>query len=263
MRCSVVPGSGLARDALWASVGRVGRMTRHGTIATLAAALVAIGIGASAPAGTPLAALEAPDAALNPGTMDSVAGPDRPAVPTARERALAGNPLWGIPLRLLTATRERPLFSPSRRPPAPPVVAAPQLPPRPAAAKPAEPDHPLLTIVGTIVGETEGIGVFIDQATNDIIRLHTGQDHDGWVLRSVRGRETMFEKESKTATLALAPPGALAAAPAVPPPGPIQPSHALIPVAAPAGNTWVDGDGQLIAPPQKTSQTGGAAGRSR
>jgi general secretion pathway protein N len=238
-------------------------MIRYATIAALAAALFACGgIAASAATATPLAALETPDGALNPGTMDSVAGQDRPAVPTAREHAPTGNPLWGIPLRLLTATRERPLFSPSRRPPAPPVVAAPQLPPRPAAAKP-EPDHPLLTIVGTIIGETEGIGVFIDQATNDIIRIHTGQDHDGWVLRSVRGRETMFEKHDRTATLALPAPGALAAAPGVPAPGPIQPSQALIPVAAPAGNTWVDGDGQLITPPQKTSNAGRAAGRAR
>jgi general secretion pathway protein N len=237
-------------------------MTGHGTIATLAAALLASGIGASAPA-APLAALETPDRALSPGTMDPMAGSDRPAVPTAREREPAGNPLWGIPLRLLTATRERPLFSPSRRPPAPPVIAAPQLPPRPAPAKPAAPDHPLLTIVGTIVGETEGIGVFIDQATNDVIRIHTGQDHDGWVLRSVRGRETRFEKDSQTATLALPPPGALAAAPGVPAPGTIQPSHALVPVAAPGGNAWVDGDGQLIAPPPKTFQASGAAARPR
>jgi general secretion pathway protein N len=239
-------------------------MTRHGTIATLAAAFLACGgIGASAPAATPLAALETPDGALNPGAMDSAAAPDRPAVPTARAQAPRGNPLWGIPLRLLTATRERPLFSPSRRPPAPPVVAAPQLPPRPAAAKPAAPDHPLLTIVGTIIGETEGIGVFIDPATNDVIRLHTGQDHDGWVLRAVRGRETMFEKNDRTATLALPPPGTVATAPEAPTPGAIQPSHALIPVAAPAGNSWVDGDGQLITPPQKTSNAGRAAGRAR
>src|SRR3954467_6929548 len=43
-----------------------------------------------------------------------------------------GNPLWGISLNALTATRERPIFSPSRRPPAPTppalVVAAPLLP---------------------------------------------------------------------------------------------------------------------------------------
>ncbi len=37
-------------------------------------------------------------------------------------KSQAGNPLWAIPLSALTETRERPLFSASRRPP---VVAAP------------------------------------------------------------------------------------------------------------------------------------------
>jgi general secretion pathway protein N len=243
-------------------------MTLYRTIATFATALVACGAVASwAAAASPLAALESPESGFNPGATGPLA-PDRPAVPTAQQAA-TGNPLWGIPLRVLTATRERPLFSPSRRPPAPPVVAAPQLPSRPVVAKPAPPDHPLLTVVGTIIGETEGIGVFIDQATNDIIRLHTGQDHDGWILRSVRGRQTVFEKDDQTATLALPAPDA----PTGPAPVPAnQPTASIpvpaaaspIPAAAQAGNTWVDGDGQLITPPPpKVLQTSGAAGRAR
>jgi general secretion pathway protein N len=245
-------------------------MTFDRTIAALAIALLACGAFASwATAASPLAALESPEGGLNPGALGPMA-PDRPAVPTARQGA-TGNPLWGIPVRVLTATRERPLFSPSRRPPAPPIVAAPQLPPRPApAAKPAPPDHPLLTVVGTIIGESEGIGVFIDQATNDIIRLHTGQDHDGWILRKVRGRETVFEKEDRTATLALPAPDAPAGSAQVPANQPtasipVPAAASPIPVAAPqAGNTWVDGDGQLITPPaQKILQTNGAAGRAR
>jgi hypothetical protein len=213
------------------------------------------GVGALA-AEPPVATLEGPQS----GALDPMA--DRAAVPTAREAAPTGNPLWGIPLRVLTATRERPLFSPSRRPPAPPAVAAPQLPPHPVAATKPEPDHPLLTVVGTIVGETEGIGVFIDDATKDVIRLHTGQDHDGWVLRSVQGRETVFERKDRTAKLALP---ALPANGSGPGPGstpaPNQPGQASAPVPAAAqpGNTWMDGDGQLITPP-KTIQ---AAGKSR
>ena len=39
-------------------------------------------------------------------------------------RSGAANPLWAIPLDSLTATRERPLFSVSRRPPPAPVAAA-------------------------------------------------------------------------------------------------------------------------------------------
>jgi len=238
-------------------------MTQYGTIGKLAAALIAVGaLGAWAVAATPPSGLEAPEGTFNAG-LDPAA--DRPAVPIT-ERAPTGNPLWGIPLRVLTATRERPLFSPSRRPPAPPVVAAP-VPPRPVVApKAAEPDHPLLTIVGTIVGGNDGIGVFIDSATNDVIRLHTGQDHGGWVLRSVQGREATFEKNSRNATLALPAPGALPGPPsgtpamAGQPAQPVQPIQATLPAPAPVqAGTWVDGDGQVITPPKPYQ----AAGRAR
>jgi general secretion pathway protein N len=236
-------------------------MTRYGPIAGVATAfLVCGGLGALI-AATPPAGLEAPESTFNTGTMDPTATPDRAAVPNAREHALTGNPLWAIPLRVLTATRERPLFSPSRRPPAPAVVAAPP-PPRPAPTKPPEPDHPLLTIVGTIVSETDSIGVFIDQATNDVIRLHTGQDHDGWTLRAVQRRETIFEKDSRKATLALP----TATQPTGSPAGPNPPMQtaAPVPAAAPVGNTWMDGDGQLIAPPaRRTFEASGPPGRPR
>jgi hypothetical protein len=241
-----------------------GNRTTKLTIALLACAA----LSAWAAAATPPAGLETPESALNPGDPSAV----RPAVAITRERAPSGNPLWGIPLRILTATRERPLFSPSRRPPAPPAVAAAAPPPRPvAAAKPPEPDHPLLNIVGTIVSASDGIGVFIDQGTNEVLRMHTGQEHDGWVLRSVQGREANFEKNERTSTLALPAPGATAtpgAAPALagmtgqPVPAPLPaaaPAVAPAPAPAPAqaGNTWVDGDGNTIAPPPKLYQAAG------
>jgi general secretion pathway protein N len=43
----------------------------------------------------------------------------------------------------------------------------------------------------------------MDEATRDIVRLRTGENHDGWVLRSVRGREATLEKGPETAILAL------------------------------------------------------------
>jgi general secretion pathway protein N len=116
--------------------------------------------------------------------------------------APAGNPLWAIPIKALSATRERPIFSPSRRPPAPAVAAAPYAPP-PQPAKPAEPDRPQLSLVGTIAGDTEGFGIFLDRSANTVLRLKTGEAHKGWILREVRGRETVLEKGDRTVTLAL------------------------------------------------------------
>jgi general secretion pathway protein N len=118
-----------------------------------------------------------------------------------------GNPLWTIPLSQLAATRDRPIFSPSRRPP-PPVAVAPiyVAPTAPRVAK-AEPERPPLTLVGTIAGENDAIAVFVLQGTGTTVRLHTNDSHEGWVLRSVQGREATLQKGDASSVLALAPPG--------------------------------------------------------
>jgi len=150
-------------------------------------------------------ALDLPPSNVMPAPVDI-----SPGAPTRVDRSdPSGNPLWAIPLSALTATRERPLFLPSRRPPAPAVAGTPVAVAPPAAPPPAEPERPPLTLVGAIASETEGFAVFLDQATNSVIRLKTGQDHSGWVLRSVKGREATLQKDRLTATLVLPVPGAL------------------------------------------------------
>jgi general secretion pathway protein N len=118
------------------------------------------------------------------------------------QRESSGNPLWAVPLAKLTVTRERPLFSPSRRPPAPAVAAPPSVAPR-VVAPPAPPERPLLALVGSVVGQTGSIAVFTDTTTNNAVRLKMGQDHAGWILRSIKGREATLQKDSQTAVLAL------------------------------------------------------------
>ena len=49
--------------------------------------------------------------------------------------------------------------------------------------------------------------MFLDQATNSVVRLKTGQDHEGWVLRAVKGREATLHKNGRSETLALPVPG--------------------------------------------------------
>jgi general secretion pathway protein N len=130
---------------------------------------------------------------------------DTPSPKLADDRA-RGNPLWAIPLNSLTATRGRPIFSPSRRPAPPAIVAAPYVPP-PRASTPVEPDRPQLMLVGTVTGDTEAFGIFLDQTANKIVRLKLGDLHGGWTLRQVRGREVMLQKNEETIFLALPPPG--------------------------------------------------------
>ncbi len=119
-----------------------------------------------------------------------------------------GNPLWEIQVKTLTATRDRPIFSPSRRPPPPVAVAAPYIPPR----LPVKPASPQLALLGTVLGTAEetgavnaadGLGVFLDQASNTVVRLKTGDYHNGWLLRSVQGREATLQNDRDTVVLAL------------------------------------------------------------
>jgi general secretion pathway protein N len=99
-----------------------------------------------------------------------------------------GNPLWGIPLKSLSVTRERPLFTPSRRPPAPSVALA--EPARPVLAPPpAVAETPRLALIGLIVSGRDGIAIFVDQTTREVVRLRTNEGHSGWILRSIQGRE--------------------------------------------------------------------------
>ncbi len=182
--------------------------------------------------------------------------PTAAAMPTASTSnkqaigATTGNPLWAIPLNSLSATRERPLFSPSRRPP-PVLVAAPPAPPPPASA----PSRPPLTLVGTAIGGTRSIGVFVDQATKNVIRLRTGEGHAGWTLRAIHGREAILEKDRREATLALsAPDGTDREAASVPMPAPFPSQQAYRERRVPPPGMWLDGDGQVVSPP--TSRTG-------
>lgn len=172
-------------------------MTRAALVLGLTAALLA---AADVRGANPPGALDVPPSNVIPAPVDvaPTAAPraERPADPT-------GNPLWAIPLSSLTATRERPIFLPSRRPPAPAVANTPVVVARPPPPPRAEPEQPPLTLVGVIAGDQEGFGVFLDQATNNVVRLKTGQDHQGWVLRSVKAREVTLEKDRQTSTLTL------------------------------------------------------------
>ena len=118
-----------------------------------------------------------------------------------------GNPLWAIPLSILSATRERPLFSSSRRSPTRVVVAPPRPEPVNPPPPPPAPEVPGLALVGAVVNGDQGIAVFVDPSTQIVVRLKLGEAHSGWVLRRVQGRETTLEKDQRTITLKLPLPG--------------------------------------------------------
>jgi general secretion pathway protein N len=144
----------------------------------------------------------------------------KPPPKTGRDPALlepTGNPLWSVPLSKLSATRDRPVFSTSRRPP-PQAVFAPVVETAKPAAQAAVPEPLNLTLVGAVVGESDAIAVFIDRANQGTIRMRTGDSRGGWQLSSIVGREATLRNGDRTEVLVLLKPGATAeAAPAAAP----------------------------------------------
>ena len=157
--------------------------------------------------------------ALDAGLMDDtrLAGPSalstepvtavRVVTPTtAPARTASANPLWAIPLTQLSGTRDRPIFSPSRRP-LPATVAAEPVFVKPPPRRKSEIEPPPLALVGTIASDDEGFGIFLDQSTKAALRLKVGEDYQGWKLRAIQGREVTMEKDQQGAVLTLPPPG--------------------------------------------------------
>jgi hypothetical protein len=182
----------------------------------------------SLPASTPALSIADTDAASDM-EIEPARRPDGPAAPSVWDpaptiqvgpllpkppppaRPIGANPLWAIPLATLSNTRERPIFSPSRRPPiqTPVAIAKPAAPPPPP---PPRVERPPLSLVGTVAGDSESFGLFVDRGTSTALRLKLGEDYQGWRLRNVRGRDVALERDQQTVVLSLPQPGAEGAA---------------------------------------------------
>lgn len=144
------------------------------------------------------------DRARDTDTVDL--GTVRPLDGSNREMAKplpSGNPLWSVPLSVLTATQQRPIFSALRRPPprseiAPQVEHASGPPP-----KPDEPDRPPLALIGVVVGDSGAIAVFVDRTNQKIVRLRRGETYAGWDLITIARREATLAKGDRAETIAL------------------------------------------------------------
>ncbi|MCP3368328.1 hypothetical protein [Bradyrhizobium cajani] len=177
-------------------------------------------------------------AASAPAAVEKMPSPPLP------QRALSDNPLWAIPLSRLTNSRERPLFAPTRRPPAPVPVAMPAPVQAGPPPKPPEPEKPQLSLLGTIIG-SEKIGLFMDSASKSVVRLKAGDNHNGWTLRAVERRQVELAKGLDRAVLDIpspdtkgsgAPGGQMLAGP---PPLPVPP--VAMPAAPPPSASAANG----------------------
>lgn len=178
------------------------RMRTHAAAAACAAALLA---GPARAVDTPRGFDSSEDGLARPLTnmprVTPIPPSDLDANGKRTEAAAPGNPLWGVRIEALTATRERPLFSPSRRRPMPAVSKTPVEAPKPVV--PVADTGPPLNLLGVVVGGGEGYAIFLNNTTRDIIRLKTGEGDDGWVLQSVTDRQATLEKDHRTAVVRL------------------------------------------------------------
>jgi general secretion pathway protein N len=221
----------LVAVALNETAGGVGRTKMVRWRISIGSALLLGAVMSSLPADLPAATSSTLDIISNDragDTADSVdIGRVTPIARPNREAAKpqsGGNPLWSIPLSALSATRERPIFSASRRPLQPAVVA-----PAEQAAAPlppaVEPDRLALALIGAVVGDGDAIAIFLDRTNQKIVRLRQGDAHSGWVLSSVQGREVTLKKAERSEVLVLQRQEAPAAGPATPAlPGPVIPA---------------------------------------
>jgi hypothetical protein len=149
-------------------------------------------------------------AALMGATFRALASEaDAPAPSTAA--SLEANPLSAITPEALSATRDRPLFSPSRRPPPPIVVVAPTTKPVVTIeTKPAAPERPPFVLLGTIVGMAARVALLQDRGDNAVVRLREGESQAGWRAFKVDARSIVLRKGENSATLELPKPGDVA-----------------------------------------------------
>lgn len=112
------------------------------------------------------------------------------------------NPLDTLRLDDLTASRERPLFAPSRRPPpAARVEPPPAVELAPEVAKAAPP--PPFDLVGAVVGENARFALLRQRATNKVVRLRPGEVAEGWRVTTIGIRSVVLERDGRSDALAL------------------------------------------------------------
>ena len=101
------------------------------------------------------------------------------------------------PLEELQATRERPLFSPRRRPDAEAVDET--------ETSPVEesPESLPFELTGVVMGAEVAIAILRNRDTQETVSLRQGEALDGWSLEEIASRHVVFRQEDRQARLEL------------------------------------------------------------
>ncbi|HTO85830.1 MAG TPA: hypothetical protein VMQ73_26660 [Methylomirabilota bacterium] len=139
-----------------------------------------------------------------------------PAAATVAVPAATDAPIAPPTPASFAAILERPLFSPTRRPPA----AAPAPAPTPEAAAPAPPAPPIdFSLTGIVISDGSRVALVQMQGDNHVVHVAEGGEVDGWKAVTIEPERAVFRRGDDEQVLALdyvkpVPPGQ------VPPPVP-------------------------------------------
>jgi hypothetical protein len=127
-----------------------------------------------------------------------------PAV--AQEDDIQSHLLGGLTMDALSATRDRPLFTPVRHPPIPPPPKPPPAPKPPKVVKapppPKPPTPPKLRLVGVVMSDDTKLALLLDEK-REMQRVGPGDEINGWSVVKVMPSEVELALEDQTTTFRL------------------------------------------------------------
>lgn len=116
---------------------------------------------------------------------------------------LTGNPLAGLKLAELQATRKRPLFTPSRKAPRPAPAASEattatgSAPSDTSIEQPAQKEEAKagqFVLMGVVRGDKERLALLRHKATGELLRLREGDVFDGWSIDALESDRVHLSK---------------------------------------------------------------------
>jgi hypothetical protein len=127
-----------------------------------------------------------------------VLGIDATGQAPADSFAVLSNPIVAQSIDSLSATRERPLFSPTRRPPAPPAAAPAPIVRLAAPAPPPSP--PGVVLLGVVIGADAARAFVRSEPPDKTMRVGIGDDIGGWKVSQIERRELVLSLGERSAT---------------------------------------------------------------
>jgi general secretion pathway protein N len=128
-------------------------------------------------------------------TVPALAADPAPHTESPRDSAPPVSPLAALPLERMSNTRDRPLFSPTRRPPPPPPVVA--------VAPPPPLPPPDVALLGVVMDGEDARAVVRTGPAAKILRVGIGDDIGGWKVGQIEARQLVLLLDGRTATFTM------------------------------------------------------------